>query len=102
MLEWIISSHCLSDPKVLSMAQWDHQVGPWSPTVLGAGQPAPQSVGSLQTAWHSASLSQPGSPGSLGQGQASWVFKELVIPSALELHLLSWSPVISINPSCPD
>lgn len=40
--------------------------------------------------------------GSPGQGQAPWASRELVIPSAPQPHLLSRSPVISINPSCPD
>lgn len=37
-----------------------------------------------------------------GQGQAPGASRELVIPSVPKPHLLSWSPVISINPSCPD
>lgn len=29
VLEWIVNSHCLSDPEVLSTAQRDYQVGSW-------------------------------------------------------------------------
>ena len=68
------------------------------PAREGPGHPTGLGPSGLRLAQFIAEQAQ----GSPGQGQAPWASGELVIPSAPKPHLLSWSPVISINPSCPD